>query len=75
MELNLAPDFKDLFPGESADLPGLLEGIPSRLVLHVLAMINGELFSNDKGQETQLKIFSFLLGKQNPELRQKTSII
>src|SRR5882757_3592183 len=69
MKLVLTPHYKDLFPGENDQVEDLLKGIPSSLILQLMAMIDAELFSRDEGQDTQLKIFNLILGRQAPQRR------
>ena len=47
MKLVLTPHYKDLFPGENVRLDDLLAGVPSVLILELIAMIDAELFSRD----------------------------
>jgi hypothetical protein len=69
MKLVLTPHYKDLFPGENDRLDDPLAGVPSVLILELMAMIDAELFSRDEGQDTQLKIFNLMLGRQAPQRR------
>jgi hypothetical protein len=47
MEVILTPEFKDLFPGETANVEELLSGVPSLLIIQLMVLINAELYSND----------------------------
>jgi len=69
MEIIITPEYGDLFPGEADNLEDLLKTIPSLLIIQLLAMINAELYANDKGQETQFKIFDLLLRRQLPVIK------
>ncbi|MDB5123690.1 MAG: hypothetical protein JWP94_1819 [Mucilaginibacter sp.] len=71
MEVILTPEFKDLFPGEAAKVEELLDDVPSILTIQLMALINAELYSNDKGQETQVKLMNLMMTLQNPETRMK----
>jgi hypothetical protein len=69
MQLVLTPYYSDLFPGEQDKLEDLLAGIPSLLVLQLIAMIDAELYSRDEGNATQLKVFNLVLQRQSNERR------
>jgi len=69
MQVVITPYYKDLFPNGNDKLEGLLEGIDCRLILHLLAMMDAELYSKDEGEQTQLNLFNLLLDRQSDELR------
>ncbi|MBW4888906.1 hypothetical protein KXQ82_04240 [Mucilaginibacter sp. HMF5004] len=71
MEVIITPEFKDLFPGEVASVEELLTGVPSKLIIQLLALINAELYSNDAGQETQVKIMKLLMARQTLKTKQQ----
>ena len=67
MRVAVTPHYKDLFPGGNETLEDLLEGVPSLVVLELIALIDAELFSRDEGAPTQVKIFDLMLGRQSPQ--------
>jgi hypothetical protein len=69
MQVVITPYYKDLFPNGNDTLEGLLEGIDSRHILQLLALIDAELYAKDEGQQTQLSLFKLLLERQSEELR------
>ena len=48
MRIVLTPHYKDIFPGEEDTIADLLDGVPSVLILQLMAMIDAELFSRDE---------------------------
>jgi len=71
MKVILTPEFSDLFPGETADVGELLAGIQSKLIIQLMALINAELYSNDQGEVTQVKILNIMMTLQPPEVKMK----
>lgn len=67
MRVVVTPYYKDIFPDENDILDGLLNGIPSKIILELLSMIDAELFSRDESEITQVKIFNFMLARQAPQ--------
>lgn len=69
MQVVVTPYYKDLFPKGNDTLEELLEGIDSRLILQLLALMDAELYAKDEGQQTQLRLFNLLLERQSEEVR------
>jgi hypothetical protein len=69
MQLVLTPHYKDLFPGEDDSLETLLTGIPTIVILQLIAMMDAELFLSDEEMPTQLKLLNLVLARQAPERR------
>ncbi|GGA95943.1 hypothetical protein [Mucilaginibacter rubeus] len=64
MKIIITPEYKDLFTGPQENISDLLADIPSALTIALMAMLNAELHFNDRGDETQARIFDMLLRRQ-----------
>lgn len=71
MQVVITPYYKDLFPDGNDTLEELLEGIDSRLILTLVALMDAELYSKDEGQQTQLDLFNLFLGRQSESIREQ----
>ena len=54
------PNYTDLYVGEKPILEKLLEGIPSKVVISILAILNSELYLKSDKIETQAQLFEVI---------------
>jgi hypothetical protein len=70
IQVTISPSYEDLFEGPVPTIEKLLIGIPSKIVLGVLAMLNAELFQGHQGIPLQMRLFDLLMQRQTEEFRQ-----
>jgi hypothetical protein len=69
MRVVITPYYKDLFPDGNDSLEELLAGINSRLILHLIALMDAELYLKDEVEQTQLGLLDLLLSRQDPQVK------
>jgi len=75
MELVIIPKFNDVFPDEEVPkLEDLLSGIPSSIVISILAWINAELHVKPLDFRVHTKILGALIERSSRELRDQIQV-
>lgn len=69
MKFVIAPTFKEIFDEDAPSILSLISGIPTRLIVGLVTVMNAELYLNIVKTESQVKLLRFLLRRQAPELR------
>jgi len=61
MEIAVVPTYKDIFKEDPPEIKDLIADVPSKLGISLFSIINAELFLGGNGEDTQLKIFKFII--------------
>lgn len=65
MKFIITPTYKEIFGDEIPSFDQLIKGIPTRVILGVVSVINAELYLSTGDPVAQQRILSFLLRRQN----------
>jgi len=69
MKIGIIPTYREIFGENPPELSSLIVGIPSKLIVSLVSVMNGELYLSQNDLRTQIKILNFLLQRQTNQTR------
>ncbi|MEP3386642.1 MAG: hypothetical protein ABJO02_00555 [Reichenbachiella sp.] len=65
MKIGIIPTYKEVFGDDPPEFKNLIAGIPTKLIVGLVSVMNGELYLNQYDLSTHLKLLQFLLQRQS----------
>lgn len=69
MKIGIIPTYNDIFEGDPPEFRDLIAGVPTKLIIGLVSVMNGELYLNQYDIQVHLKLLQFLLNRQTKSLQ------